>query len=86
MTRLIRWGHLPDGRIAVLWADAAFDPPRLHRTIVEPDHDLEGTRLVWVDGEPLPDELADEVAHDLHRAEDDTGFAPRPVYYAGVAC
>ena len=87
MIRLIRWSHLHLARhVAVLWCDDAFDPPRLHRTVVEPDHDLEGTRLLWVSGEPLPDELHAEVTHDLHCAEDDTGFAPPARYYAGVTC
>lgn len=90
MTRLIRWGHIvagphrQAGRLAVLWFDGLCEPPRLHRTVVEPQGDCDGTRLVWVDGEPLPDELRAELVHDLACAEDDTGFAPRPVYYAGV--
>jgi hypothetical protein len=87
VTRIVRWTHLPVARnLAVLWVDGLCDPPRLHRTVVEPDHDIDGTRLLWVSGEPLPDELHLEIVHDLHRAEDDTGFAPKPVYYAGVQC
>lgn len=84
MTRLIRWGHLADGRLAVLWWDHLVE--RTQRTVVEVDSDFDGAHLQHVSGEPLPWDLATDVVHDLHRAEDTTGYAPQPVHYAGVLC
>ena len=45
-----------------------------------------GAHLQHVSGEPLPWDVATDVVHDLHRAEDTTGYAPQPVHYAGVLC
>lgn len=83
MTRLIRWAHIAGkAHLSVLWWDHLVE--RTQRTIVEVDSDVDGTALAHVRGEPLPWDLSLEVVHDLHCAEDDTGFAPRPQFYQGV--
>lgn len=70
MTRLIRWGHLVDGRVVVLWTDG--ETPR--RTVID------GITAESIEGEPLPDNVVDKVWRDEHLMS--TGR--KPLRYAGV--
>lgn len=61
MTRLIRWGHLPDGRIAVLWWDAVNE--RTQSSIVD------GITLERIEGEPLSLVADNLLADDMTRRQ-----------------
>lgn len=59
MTRLIRWGHLVDGRISVLWAASG----QLRTSIVD------GITLERIDGEPLSNHVDGCICDDMLEIE-----------------